>query len=207
MTYKDPSMVKSNFDRFEHDEYFTIDSQAIDGLWYYWGDKFNSPNKAFDVWEPACGAGHISEYVKNKGLRVYSSDLNDFGYGLVGRDFLTTDFKYKSNHIITNPPYIKNISDDFVERAISYVSQTGGIAAFLLRTEWCSAHKRYKFTNEKSIFSMKIVLQKRPYWIAKEKSTASPRFGYSWYVWDGSMLHDPMHRAEIRYYHPDLEND
>jgi hypothetical protein len=41
-----------------------------------------------DVWEPACGMGHLSELLSGRDYKVLSTDLVDRGYGKTGVDFL-----------------------------------------------------------------------------------------------------------------------
>ena len=40
-----------------------------------------------DIWEPACGEGHISKELKRAGYNVKSTDLIDRGFGTVRVDF------------------------------------------------------------------------------------------------------------------------
>ena len=46
--------------------------------------------ESFDgsIQEPACGQGHISRALLAAGHEVVSADLNDFGFGETGQDFL-----------------------------------------------------------------------------------------------------------------------
>jgi len=67
-----------------------------------------------NVWECACGDGAISSVLVNAGFNVISTDLNDYGYGKVGVDFLSQKSKL-ANTIVTNPPY--NLINDFIEKA------------------------------------------------------------------------------------------
>ena len=53
------------------------------------------------IWECACGKGHLSKVLEDKGYNVLSTDLIDRGYGQTGEkyDFLKiniSDNKYKS---------------------------------------------------------------------------------------------------------------
>ena len=70
------------------------------------------------TWEPACGAGDMSEVLRESGLNVVSSDLVDRGYeeGWTGVDFLTASSREiglprRPTNIVTNPPY--NIAEAF----------------------------------------------------------------------------------------------
>ena len=78
------------------------------------GDFYSTPEQCtldlleretFDgpIWECACGEGAISEVLKKHNYSVYSSDIEDRGYGDVHINFLeqTTPFP----NIFTNPPF------------------------------------------------------------------------------------------------------
>lgn len=71
-----------------------------------------------DIWECACGQGHLSEVLKERGYEVYSTDIVDRGYGEEQIDFLKE--KYFPNDlmadILTNPPY--KYAKEFVEKAL-----------------------------------------------------------------------------------------
>jgi hypothetical protein len=59
--------------------------------------------KLENVWECACGQGHLAKVLDKKGLLGKASDLIDRGYGEVGIDF----YNYRdtwSGDILTNPP-------------------------------------------------------------------------------------------------------
>jgi hypothetical protein len=83
------------------------------------------------IHEPACGKGHISRVLEASGHRVLSTDLNDWGYGLSGYNFLEQPYPY-AKHIVTNPPYGRGLADDFIERALSLAAMSGGKVAMLL---------------------------------------------------------------------------
>ena len=56
------------------------------------------------IWEPACGAGAISEVLIEHGHDVISTDLVDRGYGTGRIDFLL-EWQPRAPNVITNPPY------------------------------------------------------------------------------------------------------
>ena len=87
------------------------------------------------VWECAVGGGHIAEVLKSHGYKVFCSDIIDRGYP----DTIVFDFLHNQiieNHmdmdIITNPPY--KYSQEFVEKALQYISDKHKIAMFLKLT-------------------------------------------------------------------------
>ncbi len=96
------------------------------------------------IWEPACGDGAIARLLQATGHSVVSTDLNDYGYGITGVDFLK-EIRPHAKHIVTNPPYGSGLADAFVEQALRFSRDTGGKVAMLLnlaslchkmRTDW-----------------------------------------------------------------------
>lgn len=93
-------------------------------------ERFDGP-----IWEPACGQGHIAKVLEARGHEVIATDLNAWGYGVNGVDFLAVDVNKAAptaRHIITNPPYGQGLADDFVRRALAVTAKTGGKVAMLL---------------------------------------------------------------------------
>ena len=95
------------------------------------------------VWEPACGDGAISDALLDRGLRVTSSDLVDYGYENAGiLDFLDRSFKptEKFDCVITNPPF--KLAQAFCERALEV---SNGKVAMLCRLLFLASKKRREF--------------------------------------------------------------
>lgn len=97
----------SDYERAENDFYATS-PKAIDEL-------FKVIDKPTEVWECACGAGHLSKRMRELGVKVYSSDLIDRGYGTPGIDFLAM-CNLVAPVIVTNPPY--RYAKEFVLHAL-----------------------------------------------------------------------------------------
>ena len=96
-------------DREKHD-YYATDPKALDSL----KNVFDIPN---NIWECACGEGHLSKKLKEYGIDVYSSDLIDRNYGTGGIDFLKEEKMPNGyENILTNPPY--KYAADFVQHAL-----------------------------------------------------------------------------------------
>jgi hypothetical protein len=91
------------------------------------------------IWEPACGAGHLSKEIE-KYEKCISQDLINRGYGQSGVDFLKQEVMW-DGHIITNPPY--KYAQEFVEQAISLI-QSGNKVAMFLRLQFLEGKKRKK---------------------------------------------------------------
>lgn len=182
--YSDPAMTGSGQERIKDDAYFTIDTPIIHAVM-----PFLEPILGGKVWEPACGVGHISKILEAKGYQVWSSDINEWGYGHV-QDFLQAPLPSVDERIwdiVTNPPYEKAICEAFVDRALDHIKGTTKCAAFLLRHEWDTARSRRRFFAENPMFYKKVVLHRRPKWFAKKEGEKnhSPRFAYAWYIWKG----------------------
>ena len=93
-------------------------------------ESFDGP-----IWEPACGQGHIAKVLEAQGHEVIATDLNAYGYGAEGIDFLNTKATRtaeSARHIVTNPPYGQGLADAFIERALAVTAKTGGKVAMLL---------------------------------------------------------------------------
>lgn len=83
-----------------------------------------------NIWECACGQGHLSEVLKNRGYSVTSTDLIDRGYSETSPlDFLQdTPYTYLGD-ILTNPPY--KYAKEFVEKGINVIKDGYYVIMFL----------------------------------------------------------------------------
>lgn len=119
----------------EINDFYATDPQCIDDLLKY--EEFN-----FYIWEPACGQGHLSKRLTERGFRVYSTDLIDRGFGVPGVDFLkqpaTGD---KQTDIITNPPY--KYAREFVQKSLDIIAP-GCKAAFFLKLTFLEGQTRFE---------------------------------------------------------------
>jgi hypothetical protein len=142
-----------------------------------------------EIWEPACGEGHISKVLEAAGYTVLSSDLIDRGYGTGGIDFQEgwRGNKIVKDNIITNPPY--SDAQSFVEQA-KYVAKHK--IAMLLRTAFLESQERYEFFQDK-VFPLKCIHQfsKR---LTIHKDGVDKKGGmaaYAWFVWDKDYVGNP----------------
>lgn len=92
------------------------------------------------IWECACGQGHLSKVLEQKGYNVFSSDLIDRGYGDGIIDFL----KYSKNErlradILTNPPY--KYAKEFVEHALD-IQEDGFYVIMFLKIQFLEGQAR-----------------------------------------------------------------
>lgn len=110
----------SNEER-EVNDYYATDPKALELL---------LEKETFDhnIWEPACGEGHLSKVLVNHGYNVFSSDLIDRGYGIGGCDFLKTQTVWDGD-IITNPPY--KYAKEFAQHAMDIIADGHRVAMYL----------------------------------------------------------------------------
>jgi hypothetical protein len=168
--------------------------------------RFHLPDND-TIWEPACGDGRMANVLAAAGYRVVASDIADWGYGATGCDFLADPREWQSNipvptcaAIVTNPPF--GVASEFVERALNVTRPVKGKVAILQRHDFDAASGRHPLFQTTG--GVKLVLHKRPYWyitpadmppspeaakraaipVGADGKPASPRFNYSWYLWD-----------------------
>jgi hypothetical protein len=134
--------------------------------------------------EPACGAGHMAEVLKEYFQDVISSDAYQYGYGSL-RDFLT--YPYETNAydwVITNPPF--RLAEEFVLRALR-VARRG--VAILARTVFLESSRRYNAifsTTPPSKFAQFV--ERVPMVKGRLDGKATTATGYAWLVWEKEFV-------------------
>ena len=123
----------------ESNDFYATDPKAVELL-------LKHETFSHDIWEPACGAGHISEVLKAHGYNVKSTDLIDRGYGKGDIDFLNqgtlfTDRCIWGGDIVTNPPY--KYATEFVLKALDSIAEKHKVAMFL-KIQFLESKGRYK---------------------------------------------------------------
>lgn len=105
----------------EENDYYATEPKAVKFLLQL--EKF-APN----VWECACGEGHLAKEIKANGYEVWATDLIDRGFGMVNYDFLISNDTWDGD-IITNPPY--KYAKEFIEKALQVINNGNKVAMFL----------------------------------------------------------------------------
>lgn len=168
----------------EIEDFYATEPKAVEML-------LNKESFSSNVWECACGQGHISEVLKSHGYNVYSSDLIDRGYGLGGQDFLKYQDKINCD-IITNPPY--KIALDFIKHALE-ITSVGNKVAFLLKIQFLESDIRRNF--------FEINPPKYVYVFSKRTNCAkngdfetykTNAICYAWYIWENGFHGEPVIR-------------
>lgn len=166
----------------EINDFYATDSIAIDKL-------FEVENFSKNIWECACGLGHLSKRMESLGKNVYSTDLIDRGYGIGEVDFLKCD-KIFNGDIITNPPY--KFVEDFIYKAMSLIKDGNKVAMFLKLT-FLEGQKR-KLLFQKYPFKTLYVFSKRVICCKNGDFDKYPSsaIAYGWYVWEKGFKGDPI---------------
>lgn len=192
---QDMAMGNSRFERKPVDFYPTPIEVTQALIPYLFQHPFNL-SKDNVIWEPACGNGAMSNVIKNSFKEVISTDINYYGYGYPGVDFLECKEPF-SSVIITNPPY-SEMAEKFIRKGLELTKPYNGIICMLLRKEYDSAAGRNDLFNEQSPFCMKIDLLWRPRWFEYVIGDPGPRHNFSWFCWNwnytGKALLEYAHR-------------
>lgn len=133
-----------------------------------------------NIWECACGEGHLAEAFKERGHNVFATDLIDRGYGMGGFDFLKCNVHWDGD-IITNPPY--KYAQEFVEHAMELVPDGAKVAMFL-KLQFLEGKARKELFRKyppKTVYvsSSRLICAKNGDF---DKVTSSA-VAYCWYVW------------------------
>lgn len=89
-------------------------------------ERFDGP-----IWEPACGDGGIARVLTAARYHVTSTDLIYRGYGVGGINFLA-ETTNRARHIVTNPPYGRGLTDQFIRHALRLAMPVNGSVAMLV---------------------------------------------------------------------------
>lgn len=175
------------------DDYYATDPNALK----IFLDKIKKDGLVLhkDIWECACGEGHLSEVLKNNGFNVWSTDLIDRGYGRGGIDFLKSISNEWNGDILTNPPY--KFAKEFVERALE-VTRKGCYIVMFLKIQFLEGQARLEM--------FKKYPPKYVYVNSKRQQCAKngdfEKYGngtgtaicYCWFIWEKGFEGEPRIR-------------
>ncbi len=145
-------------------------------------------NFAMQIWEPACGAGAISRILEEAGHSVYSTDLNDHGYGESRHDFLMA-WQTPGGDLVTNPPY--TLAVEFAQHAVKLKIRK---IALLARLVFLEGQRRRAFFEASPlkrvwVFSKRLPRMHRPGYDGPKSSSL---IAFAWFVWEQGYEGDPM---------------
>lgn len=176
----------SEQEREQHDFYAT-DPEALELLLNL--EKFDK-----NIWECACGAGHLSKVLKERGHNVISTDLIGRGYEDYRLDFLKFEGTWDGD-IITNPPY--KYAKEFVRKALEVVTDRHKVVMFLKLTFLESKKRRELFDKypPKVIYVASSRLQcARNGDFGKYKNGVGMAVAYAWFIWEKGFKGEPIVR-------------
>lgn len=121
----------------EKDDYYATDPNAL----RIFLDKLENDGIVLhkDIWECACGEGHLSKVLKSKNYNVYSTDLVNRGYEDEKMDFLKVNATEIDTDILTNPPY--KFAKEFVEKALE-IQKNGYYTIMFLKIQFLEGQAR-----------------------------------------------------------------
>lgn len=133
-----------------------------------------------NIWECACGEGHLAKVFDKVGKLGKATDLIDRGYGNV-EDFLLNSEPYHDGDIVTNPPY--KYAQQFVEHALGLVD-TGRYVCMFLKVLFLESKSRKELFTK---YPPKIIyVSSSRLNCAKNgdfKNYTSSAIAYAWFVW------------------------
>lgn len=145
-----------------------------------------------DIWECACGQGHLSRVLEEQGYNVYSSDLIDRGYGISNTNFLETIGYKLQRDILTNPPY--KYAQEFVEHSLNILDD-GYYCIMFLKIQFLEGQVRRKLFEKYPPKYVYVNSARQTCYIngdmSKKMSSASC---YCWFVWEKGFTGEPVIR-------------
>jgi hypothetical protein len=140
-----------------------------------------------NVWENACGEGHLAEVLRKHNVLCKASDLIDRGYGDIFVDFLKNTSKHNGD-IVTNPPF--KYAQEFVEKSMDCIPVRNKVAMFL-RIQFLEGKARNRLFKQYPpktvyVFSNRIkCAMNGDFTTIKSSATC-----YAWFVWQKGYTGD-----------------
>ncbi|WP_338630849.1 NAD(P)-dependent oxidoreductase [Clostridium baratii] len=170
------TMGASNHSELEREknDFYATEPKAIELLLEL--EEFNK-----NIWECACGEGHLSKVLSDSGYEVLSTDLIDRGYGKGNIDFLKCNKRFNGD-IITNPPY--KYAKEFILKALELVGEGDKVAMFL-KVQFLEGKARkelFKNNPPKKVYvsSSRLNCAKN----GEFEKYPSSAIAYAWFVWE-----------------------
>ena len=145
-------------------------------------------NLSDNIWECACGEGHISKVLEQKGHTVKSTDLIDRGYGTGGIDFLQQTEMFDGD-IVTNPPY--KYAEEFVYKALELIPE-GRKVIMLLKLQFLEGKSRRKLYDKYPPKEVWVTSSRIKCGMNGNFDIGNSAMAYAWYVWEKGYKGDPI---------------
>jgi len=174
----------------ETNDYYATDPKALE----IFLDKIEEDGIRLhkNIWECACGEGHLSEVLKSRGYDVWSTDLVDRGYGSGNTDFLKSIPDSWYGDILTNPPY--KYAKEFVEKALE-VTRIGAYTVMFLKIQFLEGQGRRELFKKYPPKYVYVNSTRQICYINGDMSRkmSSPTC-YCWFVWQKGFTGEPVIR-------------
>lgn len=142
-------------------------------------------------WEPACNRGFMSEVLKEYFREVWSTDIEDYGYGQK-HDFLNRNGIGGSNKpdwIITNPPFA--LAEKFIHE--SHVWAKRGVA-MLVRTQFLEGKGRFeRLFSQTPPTAVAQFVERVPMFQGRLVAKGSTATSYCWLIWEKDQNSMPFY--------------
>ena len=156
----------------ETNDFYATDPIAIEYLMQL--EHLNS-----NIWECACGEGHLAKPLIRSGFNVRCTDLIDRGFGKGGVNFFLQTEKWHGD-IVTNPPY--KYAQEFIEHSLELVDQGNKVCMFL-KVQFLEGQRRRRLFDTQP---------PRRIWVSSSRIDCSKNGGsyqssmiaYGWFVWE-----------------------
>lgn len=163
----------ADHDREEND-YYATDPKAA-------GLLLEVAPELTDIWECACGAGHLATVFEKYGKLAAASDLIDRGYGKSGVDFLRCS-RHHNGDIVTNPPF--RYALEFVQKALDLIPDGHKVCMFL-RIQFLEGKARRKFFDEHPPQTVYVATSRIKCAMNGDfEATKGSAALYAWFVWE-----------------------
>ena len=133
-----------------------------------------------NIWECACGEGHLSRVFVEHGYLVKSTDLIDRGYGIGGVDFLSQNEAFNGD-IVTNPPY--NHSEDFITHALELIPEGNKVCMFL-KLQFLEGKKRRELFRKYPPKTVWVSSSRVKHGANGDFINCNSMMATAWYVWE-----------------------
>lgn len=180
-------------EREEHD-YYATDPSSLEK--YLEALKRDHITLDINIWECACGEGHLSKLLEQKGFNVKSTDLIDRGYGEGGIDFINTQTKW-GGYILTNPPY--KYAKEFVEHSLELIEENNYVIMFL-KLQFLEGKARRKLFDKKQLKYVYVFSERQRCAMNGDFSKYTNNGGthgavaYCWFMWQKGFKGEPIIR-------------
>jgi hypothetical protein len=146
-----------------------------------------------NIWEPACGQGHLSKILKEQGYSVNSTDIIDRGYADNIIDFLTFNPGIKfAGDILTNPPY--KYAKEFVEKSLNNIFD-GFFVIMFLKIQFLEGKARKELFKKYPPKYVYVNSERQTCYLNGDMSKKlSSAACYCWFIWEKGFTGEPIIR-------------